>query len=150
RPGRGRGVPPPAPRRPRRRPAPVGRRGQGARAVHPRPRPLPPLPGGRPRRMTTALAMLFDGPGRPLRPAVVPVPRPEEGEVLVRVEMCTLCGSDLHTFSGRRSEPCPTVLGHEVLGRVEALPEGAAGGLSVGERVVWSVAAGCGACFFCA
>jgi alcohol dehydrogenase len=75
--------------------------------------------------------------------------------VLVRVRACTLCGSDLHTFEGRRATPCPTILGHEIVGVVEALPadgpaaDGYGRPLRVGDRVVWSLTAGCGVCFFC-
>ncbi len=38
---------------------------------------------------------------------------------LVRVSLCTVCGSDLHTFTGRRKEKTPCVLGHEPVGVVE-------------------------------
>jgi alcohol dehydrogenase len=100
--------------------------------------------------------MVFDGPGRPLRRVDVVPPVPAKGEVLVRVLACTLCGSDLHTWAGRRHEPCPTVLGHEILGRVESLPAASPSPatwdgrpLTVGDRVVWAVAVGCGTCFFC-
>jgi alcohol dehydrogenase len=76
--------------------------------------------------------------------------------VLVRVACCTLCTSDLHTHAGRRAEPTPTVLGHEVVGRIEAFGPDAPRHdfrqkpLAVGDRVSWSVTAGCGRCFFCA
>jgi len=100
--------------------------------------------------------MLFEGPGRPHRRVDVELPTPVVGEVLVRVLACTLCGSDLHTAAGRRAVPCPTVLGHEILGRVESIstdrpPPGSWDGrvLEVGDRVVWAVAVGCGDCFFC-
>jgi alcohol dehydrogenase len=69
---------------------------------------------------------------------------------------CALCSSDLHTHAGRRPGPTPAVLGHEVLGRVEALGPAASrrdcrgASLTVGDRVTWSVAASCGHCFFCA
>jgi alcohol dehydrogenase len=77
------------------------------------------------------------------------------GELLVRVACSTLCGSDLHTYQGRRETPCPTILGHEILGRVAALPPGdpprdlAGRVLALGDRVTWSIAASCGACFYC-
>jgi alcohol dehydrogenase len=83
------------------------------------------------------------------------LPRLREGEVLVEVTFCTLCGSDLHTFRGHRATPCPTVLGHEIIGRVAAFGEGArprdhfGATLELGQRVTWSVAASCGTCFFC-
>src|SRR5262245_726993 len=101
-------------------------------------------------------AMLFEGPGLPLRRVDVTAPAPTAGEALVRVLACTLCGSDLHTAAGRRTEPCPTVLGHEILGRIESVskegpPPTSWDGreLTVGDRVVWAVAVGCGNCFFC-
>ncbi len=98
-------------------------------------------------------ATIFDGPGAPLR--VEPAPRPElrAGEALVRVSLCTVCGSDLHTFTGRRKERTPCVLGHEPVGVVEEvngdLRDVAGNPVRVGDRVVWSVAVSCGACFFC-
>lgn len=101
-------------------------------------------------------AVLFIGPGQPLELVRFPVPEPRGGEVLVRVSCCTLCRSDLHTHSGRRTEPTPTVLGHELVGQIEmfgpAAPRHDAAGapVSVGSRVSWAVTVGCGACFFCA
>jgi alcohol dehydrogenase len=103
----------------------------------------------------TSRAMLFHEPGRPLELRRYPLPRLARGEVLVRVTCCTLCGSDIHTYEGRRSTPRPTVLGHEILGRVADLPsesvvcdhEGTP--LEIGDRVTWSVTASCGSCFFC-
>ena len=101
-----------------------------------------------------AQAMVFDGPGR-LRSARLPLPSLAAGEVLVRVRMTTLCGSDLHTFEGRRSTPCPTILGHEILGDIESLPSGNpirySDGIEarVGDRVIWPITVGCGECFFC-
>ncbi|MEL7496997.1 MAG: zinc-binding dehydrogenase [Planctomycetota bacterium] len=77
------------------------------------------------------------------------------GEVLVRVTCCTICGSDLHTFCGRRSAPANCVLGHEIIGTIEAwggrvTPVDVRGeSLSVGDRVTWAMAVGCGDCFFC-
>src|SRR5215469_2038422 len=104
--------------------------------------------------MKSALAVTFAGADRPLALQRFSVPDPGAGEVLVRVIGCTLCGSDLHTFAGRRSAVTPCILGHEILGRVEAVgpappPSAMRGPLRLGERVTWSVAASCGACFYC-
>ncbi|MFI6941788.1 zinc-binding dehydrogenase [Streptomyces sp. NPDC050418] len=96
----------------------------------------------------------WDAPGRPFtvvgtETAAVPGP----GEVLVRTDLATVCGSDLHTASGRRASPAPGVLGHEQVGTV--LATGGAvrchDGTPVvpGLRVVWSVTASCGACDRC-
>src|SRR4051812_14967549 len=103
-----------------------------------------------------ARAVLFSGAGEPLELIRFPTPEPRGAEMLIRVTCCTLCRSDLHTHAGRRTEPTPTVLGHEIVGRIEAFgpdaPRRDAAGvpLSVGSRVSWAVAVGCGACFFCA
>ena len=77
----------------------------------------------------------------------VAVPAVVDGEVLVRVRLATVCGSDLHTVSGRRPSPCPSILGHESVGDVVAVGAGAA--VSVGDRVIWSVTVGCGRCDRC-
>ncbi len=69
-------------------------------------------------------AVIFTGPNEPLEIREFELPRPAAGEVLVKVTCCTLCGSDLHSYQGRRSVPCPTVLGHEILGQVAVLPAG--------------------------
>lgn len=80
------------------------------------------------------------------------------GEALVEVLGCTLCASDLHSFTGRRSVAVPTVLGHEIVGRVVRLgPPSVLGPVScldgsplaVGDRIVWAVVASCGECLRC-
>nr|NIP94323.1 zinc-binding dehydrogenase [Akkermansiaceae bacterium] len=103
----------------------------------------------------TALAAVFTSPGVPISLERVPLPEPGEGEVLVRVRACTLCGSDLHTYRGDRVTPTPTILGHEILGQIEARGDGRPPAdhegrpLEVGDRITWSIAASCGHCFFC-
>lgn len=100
-----------------------------------------------------ARAMIFEGPGRPLVPRELTLPALQAGEVLVRVRLCTLCGSDLHSYEGRRAVPCPSILGHEMVGIVESLAGDARDlngqPLHPGDRVVWGLAVSCGACFFC-
>ncbi|MFG3258708.1 zinc-binding dehydrogenase [Streptomyces sp. NPDC048172] len=82
-----------------------------------------------------------------------PLPELAPGEVLVRVEMATVCGSDLHTLAGDRPTPLPTVLGHEAVGVVEAtggtprLSDGTP--LLPGRRVTWTIGTSCGACRPC-
>jgi alcohol dehydrogenase len=98
---------------------------------------------------------VFTSPGTPQRLELFPVPEPVGAEVRVRVTACTLCGSDLHTWAGRRSTPTPTVLGHEIIGTIDALgPDASTFDLSgqplrVGDRVTWSVVASCGCCVLC-
>lgn len=91
--------------------------------------------------------------GTPHQVMAVPEVYLAPGDALVEIEFATVCGSDLHTVSGRRSAPVPVVLGHEQVGRVVALGDGAvrADGslLKLGDRVVWSIMVSCGSCDRC-
>jgi putative phosphonate catabolism associated alcohol dehydrogenase len=95
--------------------------------------------------MKTSRCVVFHGEGRPLTLETVPVPPLQRGEILVRNEYTTLCRSDLNTFSGKRTERTPTILGHEIVGRIEAMgpgaPERDARGvrLEPGCRVTWAI-----------
>lgn len=77
----------------------------------------------------------------------VDVPELEDGDTLVRVRLATVCGSDLHTVSGRRPAACPSVLGHEAVG--EVVDVGDHNELRVGDRIIWSVTVACGQCDRC-
>ncbi len=97
---------------------------------------------------STAHAMIFRGPGSPFEAAEIPLPSHlAPGEVLARIRLATLCGSDLHTLDGRRHGPTPCVLGHEAVGIVEASSRP---GIEVGARVTWTLADSCGCCAACA
>lgn len=95
-------------------------------------------------------AMLLDAPGRPLRAAVVPEPVPRPGQLLLRVSACAVCRTDLHVLDGELREPkLPLVLGHEIVGVVEACGEGASR-FAPGERVgVPWLGSTCGRCRYC-
>lgn len=95
----------------------------------------------------SATAMVFRGPGVAQDPVTVETVRLRRGEVLVEVELSTVCGSDVHTVAGDRAEATPLVLGHESVGRVTAVGQDAP--VACGDRVVWSVAAHCGHCDRC-
>jgi alcohol dehydrogenase len=99
-------------------------------------------------------AAVFTGADQPLQLREFPKPIAQAGEALVRIECCTICGSDLHTITGKRKEPTPAILGHEILGVVEEvgkppLTDISGVSLSVGDRVTWSVAVSCGSCKLC-
>jgi propanol-preferring alcohol dehydrogenase len=65
-------------------------------------------------------AMLFEGPGRALRPASLPVPEPGPGQLRIRVTACGICRTDLHLLDGEVTVPDPPrVLGHQIVGVVE-------------------------------
>lgn len=95
-------------------------------------------------------AMLLDAPGRPLRYAEVPDPVPGPGELLLRVSACAVCRTDLHVIDGDLPRPkLPLVLGHEIVGVVEAVGRGDVA-FAPGERVgVPWLGATCGECRFC-
>ncbi|GGE92393.1 alcohol dehydrogenase [Mycetocola zhadangensis] len=99
------------------------------------------------------VAMVWQGEGRPHEALAVPGVSLAPGELLVEVELATVCGSDVHTVLGHRHAPTPLVLGHEQVGRVTAVGEGAVASdgtpLIVGMRVVWSVTVSCGSCDRC-
>ena len=86
-----------------------------------------------------------------------PVLAPQPGGLLVRVERAAICGSDVHAWDGALASTftidLPIVLGHETVGRVVAIGEGAeldavGQAVRVGDRVIWAHAA-CGRCFEC-
>ncbi|WP_435735801.1 zinc-binding dehydrogenase [Cellulosimicrobium sp. PMB13] len=106
-----------------------------------------------PRTADLTTVALWEG-GDVVRLTEVPLPELKPREVLVRVRLTTVCGSDRHTVSGRRSAPAPSVLGHEAVGEVVRLgpdaPLGDDGApLTVGDRVVWGVTVACGVCDRC-
>ena len=85
-------------------------------------------------------AAVFHGP-RDVRFQEVPRPELEDGEVLVRVRACGICGSDLHTYRhgmflslGRPLESGGRILGHEWSGEVAEV-RGSVEGVRVGDRV---------------
>lgn len=104
-------------------------------------------------RLEHTLAAVWRGGGDIVLESV-PVPPLGPGDVLVRVRLATVCGSDRHTVSGRRHQPCPSILGHETVGEIVALGAGEARAvdgqpLHLGQRVIWSVTLPCGTCERC-
>jgi propanol-preferring alcohol dehydrogenase len=96
-------------------------------------------------------AMLLRAQRTPLVEADIDLPAPGPGELRIRVAACGVCRTDLHVADGELPGPAlPLVLGHEIVGRVEALGAGVSR-FSMGERVGvpwlgWT----CGACGPCA
>ena len=66
-------------------------------------------------------AMVLDEQRRPLRAAELPDPEPGQGQVLLEVECCGVCRTDLHVVDGELTEPkLPLVPGHQIVARVLA------------------------------
>jgi len=99
-------------------------------------------------------AIVLDRPGR-FRVAEVPDPVPGEGQIVVKVEACGVCGTDIHIMDGEfPPTPYPITPGHEFAGTVAAVaPDVAAGlaslGLAVGDRVAVDPSLYCGHCERC-
>jgi L-iditol 2-dehydrogenase len=76
-------------------------------------------------------------------------PEPGEGDLLIRVQACGICGSDVHGYDGSTGRRLPpVVMGHEAAGIVAALG-GAVTGFEPGDHVTFDSTISCGQCFYC-
>jgi 4-hydroxyphenylpyruvate dioxygenase len=86
---------------------------------------------------------------RQIHNTTVPVPVPRHGEVRIKMKSVGVCGSDVHLFSGHRSDIIyPKIIGHEGYGYIDMLGEGVKH-LALGDRVVIEPNYPCMACEFC-
>lgn len=103
----------------------------------------------------TNQVMVFDSTARTFSSKIHQIPELSPGQVAIEVACCTICGSDLHTYQGRRTGPEQCVLGHEIVGRVAGW-----GGdhpprdyfdnpIAIDQRITWAMAVGCQSCFYC-
>jgi len=108
----------------------------------------------------TGQVAVFTGVRRPFELRDFPVPTPKPGDMLVKVRMANVCGSDLHIWRGDydvsrgQSEPFCLSIGHEMAGEVAELGEGvthdtAGAPLAVGDRIVYQYFCPCGTCRSC-
>lgn len=79
----------------------------------------------------------------------VPTPQPRAGEVLIRLQACAVCGSDVHGFDGStgRRRP-PVIMGHEASGIIVECGEGVKD-YKAGDRVTFDSTVYCGKCPMC-
>ncbi len=80
----------------------------------------------------------------------VPIPEYKQDEALVKVMQVGICGGDVHFYNG--SQPYanyPQIYGHEMVGTIEALPEGIESGFKKGDLVVSEILSPCGTCYPC-
>lgn len=79
----------------------------------------------------------------------VPTPSIQDGELLVKVKVCAICGGDLRTFHhGHAAIKPPIILGHEFAGEIVAVGTGVER-YAVGDRVIAAPGIGCGHCSYC-
>ena len=78
----------------------------------------------------------------------IQAPAPGPGEVLIRVSLAGICGSDHTLYHGRFGVPMPVIPGHEAIGRIEEIGDEVSG-LKVGQRVTIQPNFSCGNCPLC-
>lgn len=94
-------------------------------------------------------AAVFQGVGNPLEIKQLPDPTPGTGQVVVKVERCGICGTDLHmTGDHAMGVPVGFIPGHEISGEVVAVGAEVSN-LKVGDRVTTMPIIGCGKCANC-
>ena len=86
----------------------------------------------------------------PRKLVIKDVPKPEPGpkDVLIRVLLGGICGSDHTLYHGGFGVPLPVIPGHEAVGRIESIGNGGSG-LEVGQRVTIQPNFSCGSCALC-
>ncbi len=96
------------------------------------------------------LAMVQTAPGE-LVARDLPIPEIGHDDALLRIEACGICGSDYEQFEGVLKTPVPVIPGHEPLGRIEKIGDGAARrwGVDVGDRVAVETMLSCRHCARC-
>jgi alcohol dehydrogenase len=107
-----------------------------------------------PMNAKTARAAVMRAPRQNLSLQHYPLPNVARDGILVKVTCCTICGSDVHTWSGRRDSAVPIILGHEIVGTIAAKGEAVTRDcadrlLAVGDRITWTLMDSCGKCYFC-
>jgi L-iditol 2-dehydrogenase len=98
--------------------------------------------------MATIKGVVYYAPGD-IRVEQVAMPENGTDELLVRIDACAVCGTDLKSMLvGNPRIKAPKVMGHEFTGLIEQV--GAeVGGFAVGERIVMATSVSCGECFYC-
>ncbi len=101
-----------------------------------------------------AKAAVMKAPGAPLELMEYPLLPLEPGCLLAQIRCTTICGSDIHSFSGKREAPLPIILGHEITGEIAEMSNADIRDirdkrLKKGDRITWTLADSCGRCFYC-
>lgn len=97
--------------------------------------------------MATMQAAVFVEKGK-IELREVPRPEPGPGEALIKVSLTTICGTDVHILKGEYPVKPGLIIGHEPVGRIEAVGPGVVG-YTIGQRVIIGAITPCGQCRAC-
>src|SRR6185295_13425330 len=97
--------------------------------------------------MKTMKAAVFVGEGQ-IKIREVPRPEPKAGEALIKITLTTICGTDVHILKAEYPVKPGLIVGHEPVGRIEALGAGVKG-FELGDRVIVGAITPCGQCRAC-
>jgi alcohol dehydrogenase len=97
--------------------------------------------------VSTMKALVFRKPNQ-IGIEEVPIPRPASGEVVIRITLTTICGTDLHILKGEYPVKPGLTIGHEPVGVIHEIGPGVIG-YRVGDRVLVGAITPCGQCNFC-
>ncbi len=102
----------------------------------------------------TACAAVMSAPRQHLEIKRYPLPDVSKDCILVKVNCCTICGSDFHTWSGRRPSALPIILDHEIVGTIVEIGSAVTRDsgdqpITVGDRITWTIMDNCGKCYYC-
>jgi alcohol dehydrogenase, propanol-preferring len=95
-------------------------------------------------------AMILNSPGTRLELTEIPAPIPQKGQLLIKIDACGVCRTDLHVVDGDLKEPkLPLIPGHQIVGTVLEVNQ-AGGHFAFGDRVgVPWLGGSCGECPYC-
>lgn len=99
---------------------------------------------------STMQAMVLEKQGEKLKMVDLPIPNPSAHQVLIKIQACGICRTDLHVMDGDLKYPhLPLILGHQIVGIIEELGK-EVNHLQIGERVgVPWLGQSCGHCTYC-
>lgn len=95
-------------------------------------------------------AMLMDHPNEKLQLRDVPIPTPSEKQVLIKVDACGICRTDLHVIDGDLKQPkLPIIPGHQIVGKIVKVGDSVSE-FHIGDRigVPW-LGGSCAHCSYC-
>lgn len=95
----------------------------------------------------TMKALVFNGPND-INIQEVPKPEADYGEVVIKVTLATICGSDIHVLTGGIPIKPGTTMGHEFVGVVDSIGPDITN-FKTGDRVIAGAVTPCGHCFYC-